>query len=175
MKIQRLVLAVFAIAGMASCEASQATEDQTIKKEIVAPPKKVVTAHYDSLEFEAARKLYTMRNTRSVTHTVWRSDDGRVEGDCPSIGYGIPRNARFTNPLRNIIGKNAVVPNPEPNNIFVDTQGIWVLCIESKGIIAPISVPSKPTVYPWPVQVDYDTNRVTRAGKTTVTIDIGHR
>ncbi len=43
-----------------------------------------------SLERQLAIELYEARNTRVATHSVWRSDYGMIEGDCPSIGYPLP-------------------------------------------------------------------------------------
>jgi len=65
----------------------------------------------------------------------------------------------------------------EPNGIFAstNTSATWVMCVGDGGIISPVYVEAKVTVYPYPINVDYDTNRVTRAGKATVSITVGKR
>ena len=52
-----------------------------------------------SLERDLMIQLYTLRNAKVSTHTVWRSDYGMIEGDCTSIGYGLPYDTSLTNPL----------------------------------------------------------------------------
>ena len=140
---------------------------------------------YDwSLERDLVIQLYNMRNVRAVTHSVWRSNTGVVEGDCPSIGFGIPYDTSLTNPLvatsQDVEGHNHTyqggaltsVEQPEPNGIFAskNTSATWVMCAGKAGQIEPIYVETKVTVYPYPVTVDYKTNRVTKSGSATVTI-----
>ena len=137
-----------------------------------------------SLERHLVIQLYNIRNQKAATHSVWRSDRGIVEGDCPSYGYGIPYDTSLTNPLvatdidmegeeHNYQGGAlASVEQPEPNGIFAskNTQATWVMCLGEAGNIEPVYVETKVTVYPGPVNVDYNTNRVTRSGAATVII-----
>lgn len=138
-----------------------------------------------SLERDLVCKLYNIRNGKLATHTVWRSDYGMIEGDCPSMGYGIPYDTSLTNPLvatdatadgyRHTYqgGSLASIEQPEPNGIFAskNTTATWVMSVDTEsGQVMPIYIEGKVTVYPYPVKVDYKTNRVTRAGKATVTI-----
>ena len=129
-----------------------------------------------SLERHLVIELYKIRNRKVATHSVWRSDYGLIEGDCPSMGYGIPYDTSLTNPLRGqkITGQGGVVAiaQAEPNGIFLssNTTATWVMCVGESGQIEPISVESKVTTYPGPVTVEYDKNRVTRSGKATVMI-----
>ena len=44
------------------------------------------------------------------------------------------------------------------------------MCLGETGEIEPVYVESKVTVYPGPVKVDYEHNRVTRSGAATVMI-----
>ena len=44
------------------------------------------------------------------------------------------------------------------------------MCAGDNGDIEPVYVETKVTVYPYPVKVDYDKNRVIKSGKATVTI-----
>lgn len=133
-----------------------------------------------SLERHLLIQLYTLRNKKVATHAVWRSDYGMVEGDCPSLGYGLPYDTSLTNPLmttdENQRGGNeasiATIEQPEPNGIFAskNTSATWVMCVGPAGSLEPIYVESKVTIYPGPVTVNYKTNRVVRVGAATVKI-----
>ena len=128
-----------------------------------------------SLERDVVAQLYYARNEEVVTYSVWRSDTGIIEGDCPSIGYPIPYDTSFTNPwVATDIdsegeehtyqgGALVAISQPEPNGLFASQNSIatWVRCVTPDGKQAPIYVESKVTAYPFPVDVDYDRNRVT--------------
>lgn len=142
-----------------------------------------VPAYPWSLERHLLSQLYDIRNVKALTHSVWRSDRGLVEGDCASIGFGIPYDTSLTNPLTakmfSRTGKITdyswqVVEQPEPNSVFAskNTAATWVMCAGKAGSIEPIYVETKVTTYPYPVTVDYDTNRVTRSGKASVNISM---
>ena len=125
-----------------------------------------------SLERDLLIKLYNLRNDKVSTHSVWRSDYGLIEGDCTSMGFGMPYDTSLTNPSQTEYmynGAGGVVGQAEPNGIFAstNTSATWVMCVGQVGTLEPHYVESKVTVYPYPVKVDYDVNRVYRAGKTT--------
>lgn len=164
-------------------EDSQETKDQ---KAVSSQQKQYAIGQpvpkYDySVERDLLIKLYNIRNEKVATHSVWRSDYGLVEGDCPSFGYGLPYDTSLTNPLaatdENQRGYEeaslTTIGQAEPNGIFASTNtaATWVMCLDSSGIIEPHYVESKVTVYPGPVKVDYETNRVQRSGKATVTMN----
>jgi len=118
-----------------------------------------------SLERDVAIQLYKARNEKVATHTVWRSDMGQIEGDCPSIGYPIPYDTSLTNPLQVDYHRGSVIEMAEPNGLFSSKNSIstWVRCItvvDDEDVEAPVYVESKVTAYPYPVTVDYETNRV---------------
>lgn len=127
-----------------------------------------------SFERHLMIQLYKLRNKKVSTHAVWRSDYGMVEGDCPSMGYGIPYDVSLTNPLvaTGYTQSLTSIEQPEPNGIFAskNTAATWVMCIGVSGSIEPVYVESKVTIYPSSVVVDYKNNSVKRSGKTTVTI-----
>lgn len=142
-----------------------------------------------SLERELLIRLYQVRNMKVATHSVWRSDYGLIEGDCPSMGYGIPYDSSLTNPLQatdidnqgeehnpgiDRSGSLVTIEQPEPNGIFAskNTAATWVMCTGDDGSIEPVYVESKVTVFPGNVNVDYQNNRVQREGKPTVTIPV---
>lgn len=129
-----------------------------------------------SLERDLVIKLYNLRNQKVSTHSVWRSDYGMVEGDCTSMGYGIPYDTSLTNPYQHYSGSSqgegSAIGQAEPNGVFASTNtaATWVMCVGVGGMLEPHYVESKVTVYPYPVAVDYDKNRAIKAGKTTATI-----
>jgi hypothetical protein len=136
-----------------------------------------------SLERDLVIQLYRLRNNRVSTHSVWRSDRGMIEGDCPSMGFGIPYDTSLTNPWRgqrvyrggSSSGFGAVaVGQAEPNGVFASTAtaATWVMCVGASGAIEPHYIETKVTVYPGPVRVDYKTNRVIRHGAAAVTIKV---
>lgn len=129
---------------------------------------------YDwSLERDLLISLYNLRNQKVATHAVWRSDMGVIEGDCPSIGFGLPYDTSLTNPLQSEYEQGyqsitgVALGQAEPNGIFAstNTSATWVMCAGDGGALLPVYVEAKVTVYPYPVMVDYESNRVTRAGQ----------
>jgi len=128
-----------------------------------------------SLERDLVIQLYKVRNQKAATHSVWRSDYGTIEGDCPSYGYGIPYDTSLTNPLV-ATGSSRYsltsIEQAEPNGVFAskNTSATWVMCLGEAGSVEPVYVESHVTVYPGPVKVDYESNRVTRSGAATVLI-----
>jgi hypothetical protein len=130
-----------------------------------------------SLERELMIQLYNLRNRKVATHAVWRSDYGIIEGDCPCMGYGLPYDVSLTNPLKPTGHSNYAltsIEQSEPNGIFAskNTTATWVMCTGVGGTIEPVYVESKVTVYPGPVKVDYEKNRVVRTGATTVKLGL---
>lgn len=137
-----------------------------------------------SLERHLVIQLYQIRNQKAATYSVWRSDRGVIEGDCPSYGYGVPYDTSLTNPLMATDidnqgeehsyegGSLTSIEQAEPNGIFAskNTAATWVMCLGKAGTVEPVYVETKVTVYPGPVVVDYVTNRVTRSGEATVSI-----
>ena len=168
------------IAGCNPEDSATRKEKKAVAKQqsqyLIAQP---VPAYDWSLERHLVVQLYNTRNQRVATHSVWRSNYGAIEGDCPSMGYGIPYDTSLTNPLQGIYvsGNGGVtsVGQAEPNGIFASTAtaATWVMCVGDAGRIEPHYVETKVTVYPYPVSVDYDANRVSKAGKASVTISAG--
>lgn len=133
-----------------------------------------------SLERDLLIQLYEVRNGEVTTHSVWRSDYGLIEGDCTSMGYGLPYDTSLTNPLvgqwsrRGSLSEYgiAVVSQPEPNGVFAstNTSATWVFCTGASGALEPMYIEAKVTVYPGPVDIDYANNLVVRRGDATVNI-----
>ncbi len=184
MKKYILAVSVIAALSITACE----RENNSAAKEMAAVERQQdqyaigqpVPSFDWSLERHLLSELYKLRNKKVTTHAVWRSDYGTVEGDCPSMGYGLPYDTSLTNPLMMAdrwvssgYGRQAdVVEQPEPNGIFAskNTSATWVICIGEAGGLEPVYVESKVTIYPGLVEVDYATNRVVRSGAATVLI-----
>ena len=139
--------------------------------------KQPVPAFNFSYEREIVRQMYMIRNRQVSTHTVWRSDYGMIEGDCPCVGYPIPYTTSLTNSSQiaikrvpNIGYYSGVVEQAEPNGLFPSksTSATWIPCVDGMGGIAPVYVESKVTAYPYPVKVDYEKNRVYKDGEVKV-------
>jgi hypothetical protein len=166
-----------------SAQVTQAVDRQQSQYNIAQP----VPAFNWSLERDLVIQLYNLRNMRAATHSVWRSDLGTIEGDCPSIGFGIPYDTSLTNPLRGTRlsengyshnyqgGSITTIEQAEPNGIYAskNTAATWVMCAGDGGQIEPVYVETRVTVYPYPVEVDYETNRAVKAGSASVTITNG--
>ncbi len=137
---------------------------------------------YDySLERDLLIQLYNLRNTEVSTHSVWRSLNGDVLFDCPSMGYGIPYDTSLTNPIAPVFKggyesrAGVGIGQAEPNGIFAsqNTSATWVMCLGPSGSLMPHYVEATVEVFPYPVTVDYNTGRVQPAGTATATIRTG--
>jgi len=117
-----------------------------------------------SIELDAAIQIYDARvRERIRTWTVWRSDNGLIEGDCASIGYPIPYDVQLTNPLKEYSA--VTVEQAEPSGLYSSHNSIatWVrevVAVNNKVVITPLYTESRVTCYAYPVRVDYDKNRV---------------
>ena len=186
--ITRAIVVLFALTVACNgdkdcgCSSSQERKDQeAVDRQQAQYGKAQPIPTYDwSLERDLVIQLYNIRNNRMATHSVWRSNYGMIEGDCPSMGYGLPYDTSLTNPQRGLRvcasgGCGWVtVGQAEPNGVFASTNtaATWVMCVGPSGAIEPHYIESKVTVYPGPVKVDYEKNRVTRVGAAAVTIKV---
>lgn len=179
MKILRAVMIVLTACALYACERTSISEEQdreAVNRQQQQYAKSQPIPTFDwSLERHLVIELYRMRNQRVATHSVWRGDLSVIEGDCPSMGFGIPYDTSLTNPLQAYTVYNhstVAIGQAEPNGIFqsTNTSATWVMCVGDGGMIEPHYIEGKVTVYPGPVEVDYATNRVVRAGKATVTL-----
>lgn len=171
------LVAVAASTTTGCLEASQEDRDnRAVEQQQSQYAKAQPLPFYDwSLERHLVIELYNIRNRRVATHSVWRSNYGMIEGDCPSMGFGLPYDTSLTNPLQPYSEYQRGMTSlgqAEPNGVFAstNTSATWVMCVGAAGIVEPVYVESKVTVYPGPVKVDYTNNRVTREGAATVTI-----
>ena len=183
-KIYLFIALIFLFSGCEKNESVETRDAKRVQQQQSQYEKGQPVPAFDwSLERHLVIELYNIRNQKAVTHSVWRSDHGIIEGDCPSYGYGIPYDTSLTNPLAPIVHgwnpyggtwaeRSQVVEQAEPNGIFAskNTAATWVMCLGESGNIEPVYVETKVTVYPGPVKVDYENNRVTRSGAANVMI-----
>ena len=186
MKYLALTIAIITATVLAGCQPESVTSAQSDDAAAVdrqqsqyAKAQPIPAFDY-SLERDLLIQLYETRNQEVTTHSVWRGMTSVIEGDCPSMGYGLPYDTSLTNPQvavwnwRNSQGAfgGTTIGQPEPNGVFASTNtaATWVFCVGPAGSLEPVYVESTVTVYPGPVDVDYATNRVTRRGDATVTI-----
>lgn len=174
--MKKALIVILISLSLFGCEETQTTKD---KRAVEAQQSQYAASQpvpgFDwSLERHMVTQLYQIRNAKAATHSVWRSDRGMIEGDCSSVGFGLPYDTSLTNPLKTAYrnGGSSVVEQAEPNGIFAskNTAATWVMCAGDSGMIEPIYVETKVTVYPYPVTVDYERNRVTKAGASTVSL-----
>jgi len=159
------------------CENSQGFKDKAAverqQKQYAAS--QAVPAFNWSLERHLVIQLYQARNKKVLTHSVWRSITGKIEGDCPSLGFSIPYDTSLTNPLKTAgsYKESSIIEQAEPNGLFSskNTAATWVMCSSKAGMLDPIYVETKVTVYPYPVKVDYKKDRVIKAGKSNIQIN----
>lgn len=190
MKKLLIIPALIFAALLAGCQEGNVTTTETKDQQAVQRQQaqyqigQPIPAYDWSLERDLLIQLYNIRNREVTTHSVWRSDYGLVEGDCPSMGFGLPYDTSLTNPLQGqevevsryqSANPAVAIGQPEPNGVFAstNTSATWVFCVGLSGAIEPVYVESKVTVYPGPVDIDYATNRVVRRGDPTVSLTSG--
>lgn len=187
--MRKILTTILALAGLALLTACGPSDSADAKDRATADAqqdqysKAQPVPMFDySLERDVAIQLYKARNNNVATHTVWRSDLGKVLGDCTSIGYPIPYDTSLTNPMK--IGRRGmtagggvydVIEQAEPNGLYSSKNSIatWIRCVIEVDDIAttvPIYVEDRVTAYPYPVEVDYTLDRVRQAGVPAVTL-----
>lgn len=167
-----------AVDDCAPAESSTRKEQGAVERQqdlyLTAQP--VPTYDY-SLERDRVIGLYNARLNAAQTWSVWRSQTGVIEGDCPSSGYPIPYGVSLTASQQVKYGSVSAqgmvtVDQAEPNGLYVNgvtTVATWVFCVVD-GAITPVYVESNVTVYPYPITVDYDKGRIVRDGAASVTL-----
>ena len=165
------------LSSNSGCDSATAKDEVTTDKQLAIYLKGQPTPLYDySPERDAFIQLYNHRMKTCRTWCVWRSDQGMIEGWAACMGYPIPYDVQLTNPLQH--DGTGVIEQIEPNGLYSSktTTATWVFevsDIPGVGVeVTPIYVEGKVTCYPYPIDVDMDKNRVTRAktGEATVKI-----
>lgn len=180
-----LVLAFFSM-GVSECESNDSQEAKQTKavqrQQSQYAKAQPVPGYNFSLERDLLIQLYNIRNQQLATHTVWRSRNGTIEYDCPSMGYGLPYDTSLTNPFmatdedQTGFRSQALtsIGQAEPNGVYAstNTSATWVMCIGPSGGLEPHYVETFVTTFPYPIKVDYETNRIIPAGKSTISIKV---
>lgn len=190
MRLQTIILFILTIALMTitGCSGQESADAEAVDLQQAQYAKTQPIPWFDySRERNVYTQIYQARNKNVATHTVWRGSMSVIEGDCPSIGFPIPYDVQLTNPLKVarfnagvVAGVWDVVEQAEPNGMFSSktTAATWVMCaISDQGTakMMPVYVEGKVTTYPYPVNVDYEKNRVYKAdmAKPSVVITEG--
>jgi hypothetical protein len=113
-----------------------------------------------SIPRDVYTQIYEFVTTRAyVTYTVIESMTGATFYHGTSIGYGIPADTSLSNPLqaqwRLYNGAAGIaIEQAEPNGLFSskNTDGTWVLFIQSDGSVTPIYTEHKVTTFPFKVR-----------------------
>jgi len=170
----------FVLTGCSGCESAEQKDRRVVEKQQSHYATAQPVPFFDwSLERDFMVQLQKKRNEAVRTWTVWRSDTGIIEGHTESIGFPLPYDVQLTNPLaREGTSSNIVVEQAEPNGLFSskNTSATWIRSVvnhNGKVMEVPIYVEGKVTCYPYPIVVDYEKNRVTRAeaGDPTVVLE----
>ena len=170
----------FVLTGCSGCESSQQKDRRTVDKQQQQYTISQPVPYFEwSLERDFMIQLQKKRNEAVRTWSVWRSHTGMIEGHTESIGFPLPYDVQLTNPLgREGTNSSLVVEQPEPNGLFGSkmTAATWIRAVvthNGKAMEVPIYVEGVVTCYPYPIVVDYEKNRVTRAeaGDPTVVLE----
>ena len=184
--ISFLMVFVFCVTltGCSGCESSQQKDRKLVDKQQEQYAVSQPIPYFEwSLERDFMIQLQKKRNESVRTWSVWRSHSGVIEGHTESIGFPLPYDVQLTNPLgREGTSSTIVVEQPEPNGLFGSktTSATWIRAVvthNGKTSEVPIYIEAEVTCYPYPIVVDYEKNRVTRAeaGDPTVILDKGKK
>lgn len=162
--------------GCGTSKAEKADRAQADEQQLLYQKTQPVPKMLYSQERDAITQLYLARNKNVYTHTIWRGDTSIIEYDCPSIGYPLPYDTSLTNPLQAYGNGSAYtsIEMAEPNGLFSSKNSIatWARCIGPEGRIEAIYIEAKLTAFPFPLKVNYETNRVTRAGPASYSLSM---
>ena len=169
-----LLLVPFLLGSEGGCGGQRSQEKETVDRQQATYLAGQPIPTFDfSLERARIIQLYEARMNAAQTWSVWRSQTGVVEGDCPSSGYPLPYGVQLTSP--EVAGyQGSTLPQAEPNGLFtngITSNATWVFCV-TEGAITPTYVETYVTVYPFPVVVDYETTRVIRVTDASPTVTL---
>lgn len=167
-----LVLSVLCL-GEAGCKEEDAQdkadrEAVNLQQEQYRKAQPVMYYEYSN-ELDVYQQIYDARVEGSIrTWTVERSNSGEVLDDFVSLGFPIPYDAQLTNPLKvvDLYDAAVAIEQPEPNGLYSskNTAATWVLVVRRVGdisVVTPFYSENKISCYPYPIDVNYATNRVT--------------
>ncbi len=114
-------------------------------------PRDIMTQIYNVVTQES-------RNTYTIIETI----TGQTKHHGPSLGYGIPADVSLTNPQQPAYERHRnqgeIVDQAEPNGLFSskNTDGTWVLFVDTNGDVTPVYTEHKVTTFPYAVKKDKD-------------------
>ena len=134
------------------------TKKPKIAKPLILKQKRYAKAQpVPVFDFSIPRDVYiqiynVVTSEARTTYSVITSITGEVIYSGPSIGYAIPCDAQLTNPLQPAY-EGTVIEQAEPNGLFSskNTDGTWVLFVDSDGSVTPIYTEQKVTTFPFAV------------------------
>ncbi len=90
---------------------------------------------------------------------------GRINWECPSIGYPIPGGTELTNPLQDV-GTGGPIAQAEPNGLFSPPSalGTYVMCLNDDGTVSPAYIEDNVRTFAQPM-TEVDGRLVPVAGK----------
>jgi hypothetical protein len=156
-----LVVIVLMVLVLAGCgRDTSESRDQALVNRQQSIYQKVQPVHiYDySIPRSIYQQIYDVVTTRVVaTYTVIESMTGVTRYEGPSVGYAIPADTSFTNPLQmtHQWGRSVAIGQAEPNGLFAsrNTDGTWVLFVDLKsGLVYPVYTEHKVTTFPFIVK-----------------------
>lgn len=156
--IGMLVLACVLVVG---CDNSQESKDRAVVEEQQAHYAKAQPLpFYDySIPRDIMLQIYNVVTQESrSTYTVIETMMGQTKFHGPSLGYGIPADVSLTNPLQPAYQyrDSSIIEQAEPNGLFSskNTDGTWVLFLDTNGDITPVYTEHKVTTFPFAVKKD---------------------
>lgn len=122
-----------------------------------------------SNELYVYQQIYDARVEGNInTWTVIRSNTGVILDHFATMGFPLPYDVQLTNPLKVVDLEQAgvAIEQPEPNGLYSskNTAATWVQVVRivvGKAVVTPFYTEDKVSCYPYPIIVDYVTNRVT--------------
>lgn len=135
-----------ACGGAASPSADRMQAAQTSKMAAAAAQSVGMPNITNWTEKRFAKLIYELKDQEVVTYSYFMDMQGRLHFLCESVGYGLSASVQYSNPMRSLDDggyngqSNTVLPQPEPNGLFMP-EGLaatFVLCSDGKGGVRPV-------------------------------------
>ncbi len=105
-------------------------------------------------ERKLAKMIFELRDQEKlVTYAYVVTWQGELIFIGKCIGYGLPYSVQYTNPMKKIAGYDAVIPQADPNGLFMPDglSATWLMMIDDKGDARPVYVEPQIIVSPFPL------------------------
>ena len=153
-----VVMSFFFLAGVNSCDKSTDRKQSEQTEQLMGEAQRQIGMP-NIINFQQ-RKLMKMifelaDKEDLITYAYIKSDyQGKLFFIGKCIGFGIPFSAQYTNPMRYIRHNGAVLPQPDPNGLFMPTSSsaTWLMMIDPKtNKPRPVYVEPEIVVSPFPL------------------------